>query len=869
MTDDVSLLEAQQEIHQLIAQQAPLDQVLDAIAHWLGLQLPGAVVAFMRFDPARCSLSLLSSPRFSADFTAQLQDVPVGLAQASFGTAAYLRRQVITADIQTDSRWANWRSAALTEGLRACWSHPVITTQGELLGTFGTYYRQPTTPSERSKRRLRQASALIALAVIKDRDSRRHRTLAEWHRSLFDNHPDGVYEFDLKGHFLRGNAALTRITGHAAQDLVGRHFSELIAPDYRQLTQSAFAAARSGASSQYETQGLHADGHHVHLAITNFPVTVEGEIVGVYGICHDITQRKQQEAELHLLKRGIEASPNGVIMTEANQADLPIVYANQAFCELTGYRLDEVLGQNCRFLQGPETDPAILATLRHALATRTEAQVVLRNYRKDGTPFWNRLAISPVVDPAGHCTHFIGTQQDITRERDQEAQLVYQANHDLLTGLPNRTALERRLAQDVDISRQQQRLMAVLYLDLDGFKAINDGMGHHIGNRLLVAIADRLTPLLGPHETLARLSGDEFVFLLPTLTRYEEVDQAAERILAAFERAFQIDGHALHISASIGIACGDEASPHALLQHADLALEAAKRQGRNTWQWYRGEGAEVTNEQVLMRHDLQIALRDQQFELYYQPVVDALSGRMVSAEALIRWHHPTHGLLSPGCFIPVAEQTGQIIALGRWVLWQACQTQAALLAKGERVVPVAVNISSLQFRRDGFLAEVQAILEETGLPAALLELEVTESILLEGAEQAIAMVGTLREMGVTVTIDDFGTGFSSLSYLRDLPIHKVKLDRAFIGDILSSRRNAAIAQGIITMAHHMDLLVVAEGIETRAQQDDLVRRDCDLLQGYRFARPMPLEALRALPETLPPAAAPCAGQAPATDTSGG
>ncbi|WP_416138379.1 EAL domain-containing protein [Halomonas sp. HK25] len=853
MTDELVLLDAQQDIHELIALQAPLDKTLDAIAHWVCLQLPSAVVAFMRFDPARCSLSLFPSQRFSRDYCERLQDVPIGTAVASFGAAAYLRRQVITEDIQTDSRWEAFRSAALAEGLRACWSSPVITAQGELLGTLGTYYRQPTTPGKVSRKRLRQAATLISLAIIRDRDSRHHRTLAEWHRSLFVNHPDGVYEFDFEGRFQRGNAALERITGYPEQRLVGRHFNEFIAPDYHGLTQAAFDAARAGASRHYETLGIHADGRTYHLEVTNFPVIVEGEIVGVYGICHDITQRKRQEAQLRLLQRGIESSPNGVLMADATQPDMPIVYANEALCQLTGYASDEVLGRNCRFLQGKETDPAVVATLRHALTARSEVQVTLLNYRKDGTPFWNRLAISPVVDEAGHCTHFIGTQQDITRERDQEAQIAYQASHDLLTGLPNRTTLDDRLEHDLWWSRQKQRLLAVLYLDLDGFKAINDGLGHRVGNRLLVAIADRLHPLLGPRDTLARLTGDEFAFLMPTLTTREEVARAAERILAAFEHSFEVDGRALHISTSIGAACSDEPvqQAHELLQHADLALEAAKLQGRNTWQWYQGKGTEDTSEQVLMRHDLQAALRDNQFELYYQPVVEAVSGRIRSVEALVRWHHPTHGMVSPGVFIPIAEQTGQIIPLGRWVLRQACQHLAELRAKGERVCPVAVNISSLQFRRDGFLDEVQGILDETGLPPELLELEMTESILLGGAEQAIEMIDTLRGMHITVAIDDFGTGFSSLSYLRDLPIHKIKLDRAFIRDILTNHRNAAIVQGIITMAHHMDLVVVAEGIETRAQQEDLVRRECDLLQGFLFARPMPLEALLALPDTLP------------------
>jgi len=288
-----------------------------------------------------------------------------------------------------------------------------------------------------------------------------------------------------------------------------------------------------------------------------------------------------------------------------------------------------------------------------------------------------------------------------------------------------------------------------------------------------------------------------------------------------------------------------------MMQRADLAVTDAKQQGRNTWHWYEGDQHRGTEEAVVLRHDLHTALQEDQFELYYQPIVEAVNGRIRGLEALIRWHHPERGMISPGVFIPLAEQTGQIIPLGRWILRRACQDAAAMRAEDGLVVPVAVNISSLQFRREGFLADVQEALDDAGLPPELLELEVTESVLLDGAEQAITLINELKAMGIRVALDDFGTGFSSLSYLRDLPIHKVKLDRAFIQDIGTNRSNAAIVQGIITMAHHLDLVVVAEGIEEREQQQDLIRRNCDLLQGFYFARPMPREAIMELPEQLP------------------
>jgi len=844
-----SMMEAQQAVHELIAQQASLEQMLDAIANWVEMMLPDAVVGFMRFNPDQQSLSLYPSQRFSRRYQHQLQEVPIGPDSASCGGAAYRRQQVITEDIRTDSRWLAFRDAAEQEGLRACWSSPVMTATGELLGTFGTYYRHPCSPNETSKDRLRLAAALVALAIVRDRDSRQHRSLSEWHRSLFVNHPNGVYEFDLEGRFQRGNAALSRITGYPEEALIGHHFNEFIEPDYQALTQANFDIARRGGGCQYETMGIHHNGHAYYLEILNFPVSVDGEIVGVYGICRDITADKQAEAARRLLERGIQATPNGVLMADASKPDMPLIYANDAFYRLTGYNPAEALGRNCRFLQGPDTDRQAVMVVHQAIALRKSVETPLLNYRKDGTSFWNHLSLSPVFDEQGVCTHYIGIQQDITQHRAQEAQIAYQATHDLLTGLPNRTALDECLEVAFEHAQQSQGMVVVMHLDLDDFKTVNDGLGHHIGNLLLVAVAERLQLLIDPSDTVARLTGDEFAIVFVDLEGRSACKVFAERILDAFTLPFQIDGKSLHISASIGIACncGIVKHAHELMQRAGLAMGDAKQQGRNTWNWYQGDVQRVTEEAVLLRHDLHTALHEEQFELYYQPIVEAVSGHIHGLEALIRWHHPEKGMISPGVFIPLAERTGQIIPLGRWVLRRACQEIAAMLAAGERVVPVAVNISSLQFRREGFLEEVQLALAETGLPPELLELEVTESVLLEGAEQAIALITALKSMGIKVALDDFGTGFSSLSYLRDLPIHKVKLDRAFIKDITTSRNNAAIVQGIITMAHHMDLVVVAEGIEEREEQQDLVRRNCDLLQGFLFARPMPRDAVVGTP----------------------
>ncbi|APX93915.1 diguanylate cyclase [Halomonas sp. 1513] len=677
--------------------------------------------------------------------------------------------------------------------------------------------------------------------------------IAEWHRSLVVNHPDGICEFDLQGRLQRCNPAWQRLTGHPEATLVGQHFNAFIDPVCRALTLETFDAACRGHPATFEAQITHARGHACQIEITHIPVTLGSEIVGIYALCRDITEQKRQTDDLRLLKRGVDASPSGIIMADARDASMPVVFANPAFTTITGYSQDEIIGSNCRFLQAAETDPAAVEAIRVAIREQREICVTLLNHRKDGTPFWNQLEISPVFDDGGVCTNFIGIQQDITKNKDQEARIAYQASHDLLTGLPNRSAFTDLLESAFQRSQRPTLPLALMYLDLDGFKAINDGLGHPIGNQVLAIVASRLETLVGTGNAVARLEGDEFAVLLENHPGLTQVARVAERILKGLAHPVEIDEHLIQLSASIGIACDCAALTHSheLIQRADLALDLAKHQGRNTWQWYRGQRTEHSRASVMMRHDLHAALHEGQFEVHYQPLVDALSGRICSLEALVRWQHPTRGLISPGDFIPLAESTGQIIPLGRWVLHQVCREIAEMHASTGSRLPVAVNISSLQFWRDGFLDDIKDALARSGLPPECLELEVTESVLLDGAEPVIALMETLKSMGVRVALDDFGTGFSSLSYLRDLPTHKLKIDRSFVQKAQQDKSTAAIVQGMITMAHHMDMAVVAEGIETQAQQQDMIRRHCDLLQGFLFSRPLPLAELIALPERLP------------------
>ncbi len=853
MNDDRTLLESQQAIHELIARQLPLEETLNAITVWINRTIPEAMVSVMRFDPELNTLSLVPTSRFSQRYLEVMQDLPVIAKLGTCGTAACERRLVVTEDIREDSRWEGYHDIAEAEGLRACWSIPIITSRGELLGTFATYYRYPMSPTESDQRSLEYGASLAALVLLRDRDTRDHQALSEWHRALFNNQPDGVFTYDLQGDLQSCNAALERISGYSQADILGSHFNEFVEPNYRERTLAAFEKARRGESVAYEIQALHKAGHCYYLEISNFPVVIEGKIVGVYGVCRDITRRKARDTELRMLKRGVESSPHGIVMADARQPDLPMVYANSSFLAMTGYSEEEILGHNCPFLQDENTDPASIDRIRAGLRDQTEVNVVLRDHRKNGVPFWNHLRISPVLDRDGICTHFIGIHQDITQQKEQEAQLLFQAHHDVLTGLPNLETFTELLGEGLEKHADQPGRIVVLYVDLDGFKAINEGLGHSIGNQVLVTVAERLGSVAGKTATVARLAADEFGVLLSGCDSWKVAIELAGRFLEAVAEPIVVENQRVHLSASVGIADNALAleQPHNIIQYADQALRQAKRQGRNTWQWYRGHRVEKNQQTVALRKQLYTALKKQQFELHYQPLVDSVSGRLRSVEALVRWRHPSRGLVSPCKFIPLAEQTGQIIPLGRWILQQACRDMVDFSVQTGHDLPVAVNISSLQFLRDGFLEDIQHTLAESGLSPMLLELEVTESVLLDGAEPVIELMRTLKAMGTRVALDDFGTGFSSLSYLRDLPAHRVKLDRSFIQAIETDHRMAAIVQAVITMAHNMDMSVVAEGIETREQQQDLARRHCDLLQGNYFARPMSLADLKTLPRLLP------------------
>ncbi|MDK1685184.1 bifunctional diguanylate cyclase/phosphodiesterase [Acinetobacter terrestris] len=836
-----------QTIFNLIGQHADLTVIFHTVSEWLEARIPNSMVSIMLYSETEQTLNLISgTEHFSNRYKEAITDLKIGPNVGACGAAAFHRKLIICENLAIDKNWEFLKNLIQEENLNACWSTPIINVQGKLYGTFGTYYRSPKCPNDTHIKLIRHAASLVALSMDLHAERQQRLALNDKYRSFFTYHPDAIFEHNLEGIIIDVNLASKDLSKFSLEQTLGLHFSKFICAESQSIAQTAFEKAVKGNGQHLEIQALNALGECHWLDVTYLPIKQAEQVVGVFGIARDITDRRETEEMLRLLKRSVDANPHGIVLANATQ-NQAIEYVNPAFESLTGYTKEEVIGQNCRFLQGPDTEPETVNKIQNAIKEQQEIQVVLKNYRKDGSWFWNQLILGPVFDDKNFCTHFIGIQQDITQQRANSEYIERQQTHDNLTGLINHHTFEETLDVAFCIQHESHQSLIVMYIDLDDFQPLNQSLGHLIGDQLLSAVANRLRQVIQEEDVVSHFSGDEFAILLNKCHDLKEVAVIAERILKSLSVPFDIDNHKIHISASIGIADNDpqiEKSKQ-LLHHAIHAMSEAKKEGGNTWHWYAFNATRTPKiDYVHMRHELMLALEEKQFKLVYQPVIDADSGQLKSVEALIRWQHPQRGLISPADFIPFAERTGQIVVIGQWVLQQACQDIVEWNKKHAATLSVAVNLSPLQFRRTGFLHDLQKTLADTQLPPELLKIEVTETMLIAGADRSSEILNAVRDLGVKVSVDDFGTGYSSLSYLRTLPIDEIKLDRGFIEHLPENEKDGAIVAAIIVMAHKLGLQVVAEGIETQAQAQFLRKYQCDYFQGYYFARPASLAELK-------------------------
>jgi diguanylate cyclase (GGDEF)-like protein/PAS domain S-box-containing protein len=602
-----------------------------------------------------------------------------------------------------------------------------------------------------------------------------------------------------------------------------------------------------GERERYEAEMIRKDGGRFFAEVNGIPFRdVDGRIVGTLAAVTDITERKQAEESLQR-----SASEYRDLFEKANDAilivrpeDQTILEANRKACETYGLPHDEIVGMSLKSFTRDvyRSEEQIRRILRDGSAENFETV----HFSRDGTPI-DLLVSSSLVDYRGG-TAILSVCRDITESKRAKVQIERLAYHDALTNLPNRTRFADRLEIALSQARTEGRHLAILFLDLDRFKVVNDSLGHKVGDLLLQKAANRLAQLIRGGDTLARLGGDEFIILLSRIDNDEDASRVAQKILQLFKKPFVLGDRELFVSASIGISI----YPHhgedreTLVKNADIAMYRAKQEGRDNFQVHTSRHTHDAITRLALETDLRKGLENGVFPVYFQPLINIETGKIVGTEALARWRHPLRGLMRPADFIPIAEETGLIVPLGARILREACRQTRRWHTEGSPDLRLSVNLSARQFHQQDLVRQIAEVLEATGIPANQLELEITESIAMQNVEVNVVTLRQLKDLGIRITIDDFGTGYSSLSYLKKFPIDTIKIDQSFVRDVTTDANDAAIVRAAIVMAHELKLNVIAEGVETREQLEFLKRRHCDEMQGYFFSEPLTGDGFEAL-----------------------
>lgn len=1013
----------EKRVLEAVASGAQLADVLDTIIQVIEDQPGGMICSVLLVDRDGTHLRHGAAPGLPEAYVKAIDGVGIGPSVGSCGTAAYRKELVIVTDVASDPLWAEYRDLALSHGLRACWSTPILASNREVLGTFAMYYREPRSPGQQDLKLLETASRLASIAIER---SLRAEELAKL-SSAVDQATEAVFITDRRGIVEYVNPAFESRSGYAAADFIGKtprvlqsgehtkefykelwgtilggrvfraeftnrkkcgeiYYEEKIITPIRdaqgnvthfvstgrdiserkrseaalnreaantQLLQSAIRAANEAPTLEVALQTVldmvgdsigwpvgHAyliergsqqeavsanvwhlaqpDGMQSFIASTTalrfksgeglpgrvvataqpvwipdltqcpgcqraedaaeaglrsalaVPIMASSEVVGVlefFSIEPAAEDVNLLQLATHLgtgLGRVIERARAVEVLSQSEARHRSVVETvrdviytlspegillslNPAFETVTGWPRSEWIGKPFAPIIHPDDLARAIDLFKHTLAGNHPPIVELRVLTRDGGMVVGEFNATPLRED-GAVVGVLGVARDVTERKQAEDAIRRLAYYDALTGLPNRASFTDCLTLAVAQARRKRQALTVMFLDVDSFKLVNDTVGHAMGDELLRVAAKRLTGLMREGDTVARVGGDEFTLLLPDGAGVAEATGIAERILEALRRPWQLDGHEFHLTASIGIAIypDDGTDAIALLRNADTAMYRAKDQGRDNFKLFTEDMNTKIVERVALESDLRRGLERGEFVVYYQPQVKIDSGQVVGVEALVRWQHPERGLVFPMEFIPLAEETGLIQPLGEWVLRAACAQARAWQVAGLPAMRMGVNISSRQFQSPDLPDIVARVLEETGLDAKYLQLEITEGVAMQATEFTVAMLRELKTMGVQISIDDFGTGHSSLAYLKHFPVDAVKIDRSFVRDLTVDPYDAAICETVITLAHSLGLGVVAEGVETKKQLAFLKARKCDEMQGYLFSKAVPPEMLETI-----------------------
>ncbi len=658
-------------------------------------------------------------------------------------------------------------------------------------------------------------------------------------RTMLNNLPYLAWLKDANGRYLAVNEQFALASGkESAADVVGKTAEEA-GPEWMRDPNYADYHLVVGSGRQALTEmKVRERGEDRWLEVFRSPVLdAQGRVIGIAGFSRDITQRKRVEEELRLTAKIFESSHDSIVITDAEGN---IISVNPAFSAISGYSADEVVGKNMRILKSGKHGKEFYAEMWDSLLKAGYWNGEVWNRRKDGVSYAGRLSITALRDESGKPTHYVGAASDITEYKMAQERVRHLAFYDQLTGLPNGQLMRDRAIQLISSSEKESREFSLLFMDLDNFKNVNDSLGHHVGDLLLQTVAGRLRTAVRDIDTVARLGGDEFVVLLPDLGA-EEAQRVARKIIGQVTASFGVELHKITMTTSMGISVfpRDGATIDALLKNAELALYQAKATGRNSFAFFAERMNVLAVERMQMERDLRHALLNEELILYFQPQISLTTGKMVAAEALVRWPHPTLDMVPPEQFIPISEESDIIIELGQWAMHEACRQVREWQRHGLQTVPVSVNVSARQMKDGDFPDLVSSVLRKTGLDPHYLELELTERAVMADMEQTVEMMNRIGGLGIKFAVDDFGIGYSSLSYLRHLPLDKLKIDKSFVQDLAVDESDREISNTVIQLAHGLQMSVVAEGVETPQQRDILLGQGCDCGQGYLFGAPMP------------------------------
>ena len=757
---------------------------------------------------------------------------------------------VIVNDFDTVANTLPWHARAKEFGIRASASFPIKNRQ-LTCAVFTVYSHLHDVFDDEIVALLGEIAGNLSFAIENvEREIQRKQTEHALRQSearlqrVAEEAPFPMMVIGEDGDVLQVNKVWTEITGYTLADI----------PTFKIWSQRAYGSKVSDVddgldnllnlAKRYDTGERVVRCKNGELRTWHFISAPLGRLPDdrryILSMATDVTESKKAEEALRLAATVFESSHSAIVITDSLAN---IVAVNPAFTRITGYTEDEVIHGNPRLLHSGRQGKDFYEAFWKTLLEEDSWQGEIWNCRKNGEEYAAWLSISAIRDEHGVIQHYIGIADDITENKAIQRQMEYLAYHDSLTGLPNRMLANDRLEQAIAHANRSKNRVAVMFLDLDDFKTINDTLGHSVGDSMLKSVAERLQACVRESDTVSRLGGDEFLVMLHEVSEIEAINRVAVNILEKVHQSCRVGDHELTTSTSIGIAVfpEDGTDRDTLLKNADMAMYNAKQSGRNTHRFFAEEMNEYVLEHLLIRNGLTRALDNDEFLLYFQPVLDLMTGKPIGAEALIRWRHPELGMIPPSRFIQVAEDTGMIVPIGNWVMQEACR-QARSWQEAGWPLRVAVNISAVQFRRGDLEETVAHALQESGLPSDCLELELTESILIQDINKTLEVLHRLGKLGVHLSIDDFGTGYSSLAYLRRLPVDKLKIDRSFVNEITTRPDDAAIALSIITLAQSLRKRVIAEGVETPEQLRFLQEHGCNEIQGYLFSRPLDAEA---------------------------